>query len=229
MKKAGNSCAKCKLTAVKSLVLNQPLCASVSTLFNPLVETVNQLGASTKFQLGQYHSLIERYKELEKKYETSKKSYWQLMHHLKQINADKEKYKTKLSEKQRQRNYQPGNTTISQDYGSPLQPYDKKFTNGFPYSPPSTFRGSVEDTPCSSRASSNQNFKTPESFNSASTIQGSSCTQSHITPDGFRIPLSTRVPKSAGRYSVVSSESSNLTLPFRNFKPFGSSNFFRQQ
>lgn len=78
----------------------------------------------------------------------------------------------------------------------------------------------------SSRSSLIRGYTTTDSESSASTIRSRIDAGSRFTADGFRVPTTNRVPRSAGSNSTASSD--NVNSPFAAFKPFGSSNFFHR-
>lgn len=182
-----NQCPQCQRSGTMSLALEEPLIPKLAPFFQPLAETLETLLKVDTFRSNQLKITMQRFYELDKKYEMLKTQYWLGRRNLKVLT---EKYVSLKNEKDK---------------------LDKKllFSEMQRRTPRSVY--CAVETPSDSGvsvqpSSSGYSLESAEFLKSAdiTPMRSTDLKKQYRTTDGFRVPFNCKPPRSIGSRNILS-------------------------
>ncbi|KAH0955222.1 hypothetical protein HN011_011351 [Eciton burchellii] len=183
LQQAEKQCPQCQYIGSMSIPLREPLAPKVTPFFVPLNETLEMLLKVDMFRSNQMRITMQRFHELDKKYEMLKNQYWVVQHNLKiltqkyvNLKAEKEKLDKKMlvSQMHKEISQSASNLVLRKPIKSNM--FTPSSSTG--YSSGSESLRSANVTPVASISSSKRG----------------------TTIDGFRVPSSRRPPRSIASF-----------------------------
>ncbi|XP_034187883.1 uncharacterized protein LOC117607833 [Osmia lignaria lignaria] len=190
IQQAEKQCPQCQQPDIFSVELQQPSLAKVENFFAPLNESLESLHKICGFQNNQVKIMIQRFYEIDKKYEKLKTHYYNLTHNIKMLRDKYIKLKTENTEqKKKLMTFEVNNRTLN------------SLSDSTPLSVENQRNANRRQAPNSYFSSCGTNISS-QSFNAG---------RGHTILEGFRIPYPLSV-KSVGSRGT---SDSNSTYTFR--------------
>ncbi|XP_076761423.1 uncharacterized protein LOC143429630 [Xylocopa sonorina] len=127
VQQAKKQCPQCQQVDVFALELQEPTISKVKNFFTPLTELLEMLSKVFGFQNSQMQITIQRFHEIDKKYETLKSHYYNLTQHMKVMRDKYVKLKMENSEQKKKLiELQSRSIHSLHDTSTPIKPVNQR-------------------------------------------------------------------------------------------------------